>query len=439
MFDAGDLIGDTMIAQLTDGEALVRIFETLRYDAVVIGNHEPDFGGGTLAKRIDTAGFAVIAANVRRKDSGTLLTRPYIIKDFDGVKVGVIGLAYPKTPWTTAPKNVANFVFEDPADVARNAVKELRSQGVDLVIALTHLGLGADVELAKQVQGIDVIVGGHSHNRMHEARRVGETLIVQAGAHGSDLGRLDLVVENGKITEHRRNLYPLLATEFDQDSAVQQVVEDIHAPYRDVLDEPIGQADEWLIRAQTLAGQQPRKRDAQSPVDSLFADILRETTRSDVAFLPGVGYGVAIPPGKITAPQLRQLVPHEGKVVTMQLSGKQIRDILNQAVENVFTKDIDKKVGGMIQVSGLHFTYDPKRSSGNRIVEIQMQERPWRADRTYRVATNSMLVSGGHRQSTFSGGSQLQEHGSQYEMIKSYFQKQSGVSSPDDIRIRQVG
>ncbi|GAA5510951.1 bifunctional UDP-sugar hydrolase/5'-nucleotidase [Novipirellula caenicola] len=438
LMDAGDLIGDTMIAQLTHGQALTQVFDALQYDAVVIGNHEPDFGGATLMQRIESAGFATLAANVRRKDNGELLTRPYMIKDYDGVKVGVFGLAYPKTPWTTAPKNVQDMTFDPEVDVARKFVNELRNQGVDLVIALTHLGLGADIQLAKQVRGIDVIVGGHSHNRMHEARRVGQTLIVQAGAHGSDLGRLDLFIEDGRIVKHRRVLYPLLASEFNPDPAIHKLVEQIIAPHRDRMDEPIGEAASWLIRAQTLAGQQPRKRDAQSPVDSLFADILRETTSSDVALLPGVGYGVAIPPGPITAAQLRQLVPHEGKVVTMQLSGSELREILEQAVENVFTKDLDKKVGGMIQVSGMRFRYDRDKPLGERVEDIHMEPRQWSPERKYRVATNSMLAAGGHHQQTFTRGRELQEHGSQYEMIKTYFQKQTNVSAPHDVRIRKV-
>ena len=112
----------------------------------------------------------------------------------------------------------------------------------------------------------------------------------------------------------------------------------------------IGKASGWLVRAQTLAGQEARKRDEESPIDSLFADILREETKADIALLPGVGYGVAIPPGAVTAAQLRQMVPHEGKVVTMRLSGTQVVEVLEQAVENMFTDDPQVKVGGMIQV-----------------------------------------------------------------------------------------
>lgn len=438
LLDAGDLIGDTMIAHVTEGRGLLRVFAALQYDAVVLGNHEPDFGGATLAERIESAKFAVLAANVRYKDSEKLLARPHVMRNFSGVKVGVFGLAYPKTEWTTAPKNVENLTFDHPRDVARKAVRELRDQGADVVIALTHLGLGADIRLAEQVPGIDVIVGGHSHNRMRKPRQVGDTLIVQAGAHGSDLGRLDLFVEEGRVARHHRVLYPLLADAFPPDPSVRKLVDEIHAPHREVLEEPVGEAAAWLIRAQTLAGQEPRKRDEQSPVDSLFADVLRETTGSDVAFLPGVGYGVAIPPGRITAAQLRQLIPHDGEVVTMRLSGDELRAILEQAVENVFTSDLDRKVGGMIQVSGIRFRYEVDRRPGERVVELEIGDGQWSSEQQYRVATNSMLAAGGHRQETFTRGREVKQHGGQYEMIRQHFRRSDPISPPGDIRIERV-
>jgi 5'-nucleotidase / UDP-sugar diphosphatase len=437
LLDAGDLIGDTMIADLTAGEALIRAFNAIGYDALVPGNHEPDFGDRRLAELIAMAEFSVLAANLRR-DNGEWLARPYMVKELAGTKVGVIGLAYPKTPSTTAPKNVAELRFDPPAEVAKAYVEELRRQGVEIVIALTHLGLGADIELAERVPGIDVIVGGHSHNRMSEPLRIGATLIVQAGAHGSDLGRLDLYIDGGRVKHHRRELYPLVHDEVKADPRTADLIEELVAPHRKALEERIGQAADWLIRAQTLAGQEPHKRDEQSPVDSLFADILRQKTGAAIAFLPGVGYGVAIPPGPITAAQLRQLIPHDGKVVTMRLSATQVRDVLEQAIENVFTDDSDRKVGGMIQISGLRITYDPELAPGKRIVDIHLEDDTWAADKEYLIATNAMLAAGGHHQKTFTRGTSRTEHESQYEIVKAAFQSRHSVSTPGDNRIQKV-
>ena len=201
----------------------------------------------------------------------------------------------------------------------------------------------------------------------------------------------------------------------------------------------MGVARDWLVRAQTLAGQEARKRDQESPVDSLFADIVREETRADVALLPGVGYGVAIPPGPITAAQLRQLVPHDGKVFTMQLAGAQLRDILEQSVENTFSDDPATRVGGMIQVAGIRFRFDPRRSHGRRVLEIATLSGDWDHGRKYLVATNSLLAQGGHNYREFLRAENVKQRQAQYEMVKRWIKEHSPVRTPPLGRIRRVG
>jgi len=270
---------------------------------------------------------------------------------------------------------------------------------------------------------------------MEHAEKVGNTLIVQAGAHGSDLGRLDLTIQDGKIFSHEHALTILDHVKIPPDAATDSLIAELLRPHEAALNEKVGTAADWLVRAQTIAGQEARKRDEESPVDSLFADIFRESLKVDIAFLPGVGYGVAIPPGPITAAQLRQLVPHEGKLVTMRLSGAQILDVLEQAVTNVFTDDPKLKVGGMIQISGILFQYDPERAPGKRVLKIEPTEGKWELDHLYRVATNLMLANGGHNQRTFLQGQDLQEHGSQYEAIKLWMTHNSPIRTPQRGRI----
>jgi 5'-nucleotidase / UDP-sugar diphosphatase len=204
------------------------------------------------------------------------------------------------------------------------------------------------------------------------------------------------------------------------------------------MDEVVGKAAGWLVRAQTLAGQDARKRDEESPIDSMFADILREQTKADVALLPGVGYGVAIPPGPVTAAMLRQMVPHEGKVVTMRLSGARVIEVLEQAVENTYTDDPAVKVGGMVQVSGIRFRYDPKRAKGHRVWHVERTERQWRPTDDYTVVTNTMLAGGGHNYKALTGGEKMVEHGSQYEAIRRWFARKGAVTTPTPGRIRKA-
>ena len=147
---------------------------------MTFGNHEPDFGVDVLRKRMEQAQFPFVAANLRGGD-GALLYPAYVIKHVGGVAVGILGLAYPKTPWTTAPKNVKDLDVRGPCLGREAGVAEAPSGGSPTVVVLSHLGLGGDKHLAEAVEGIDIIVGGHSHNRMEQAERVGKTLDRSSG------------------------------------------------------------------------------------------------------------------------------------------------------------------------------------------------------------------------------------------------------------------
>jgi 2',3'-cyclic-nucleotide 2'-phosphodiesterase (5'-nucleotidase family) len=439
LLDAGDLIGDTMLADLTQGKAQIAALNHLGYDAFTIGNHEPDFGTAVLRERMGEAKFPTVAANlVERKGGGLFTRKPYFVKKVDGAAVGILGLAYPKTALTTGAKNIADVEFQEPVAAVKHYLPKMRQEGVDVAVVLSHLGLSADKHLAQSVDGIDVIVGGHSHNRMDKAERVGDTLIVQAGAHGSDLGCLMLTIEKGKIVAHHCNLIPLDHEKIPADPAAEKLLDELLEPHRKSLDEVVGKAKGWLVRAQTLAGREARKRDQESPVDSLFADILREETKADVAFLPGVGYGVAIPPGTITASHLRQLIPHEAKVVTMRLPGSRIVEILEQAVENSHTDDPAIKVGGMVQLSGIVFRYDPTLARDHRILSVERTEGKWNPASDYLVATNSLLAGGGHNYRSFLLGEQKAEHEKQYNMIRRWIKDHSPVSTPPTGRIQKA-
>ena len=154
--------------------------------------------------------------------------------------------------------------------------------------------------------------------------------------------------------------------------------------------------------------------------------------------LPGVGYGVAIPPGPITAAQLRQMVPHEGKIVTMRLTGTQVIEVLEQAVENTLTDDPAAKVGGMIQVGGITFRYDPALAKGHRVWHVGRIGGKWEPMAEYTVVTNSMLAGGGHNYRTLTKGEKRAEHGSQYETIRRWFERNSPVATPPAGRVSKA-
>lgn len=436
LLDAGDTIGDTMIADETEGRAIIETMNAMGYDAMVVGNHEPDYTAEKLRTRIGEARFPVLAANIQHRWSGKLFTKPYVIKTVNGIKVGILGIAYPNTPLTTATKNVKNLRFSQAVPTAQTYVQQMRDEGAQIVIALTHLGINADKHLAEKVDGIDVIVGGHSHNRMKDALKVRQTLIVQAGAHGSDLGRLDLNIANGKVASFQRTLISVTGPE--SDSGVASTIAQQKAPFEKKMTTVVGNATSVIPRVQTIAGQEPAKRDGESPADDLFADAVRESTQTQIAFLPGVGYGVALQPGNITAADLRNLIPHDSAVWTMRLTGGQIRDVLEQSIENVMTQDTTKKVGGMIQVSGLQFSYKPDAPFSQRVQTVTVAGKPLEFARYYAVATNALLAQGGHNYVTFKQGRDRKEGSKQFDLVKSWIAARGNVAAPPTDRITKI-
>jgi 5'-nucleotidase / UDP-sugar diphosphatase len=434
LLDAGDTIGDTFVAASSRGKALIDLMNEVGYDAMTLGNHEPDFGMEVLHQRIEEARFDVVAANVVNTGSKQLFTKPYILRSVGGVKVGILGIAYPNTPLTTARKNVAGYEFRPARETAAEYIPKLRAEGAAIVVVLSHLGLSADKKLAEAVSGIDVIVGGHSHNRMKEPLRVEQAIIVHSGAHLSDLGRVDLEIEGGKVIAARSQLITLDNALVPSNDAVGRKV----AQYTDAAsDVELAIAEAPIVRAQTVAGSEPTKRDQESPADSLFADILREHARADIAFLPGVGYGVAIPAGPIRRSALRNLVPDDSKLVTMTLTGADVRQILEQSLENVLTDEPAKKVGGMIQVSGLTFTYTPDERFGSRVHAVVVGAKRLNLQQRYRIATNSMLADEGHNYRAFTSGADRLELEPQYDLVEREFQRRERVGPPESGRIRQ--
>lgn len=418
LVDAGDTFFDTMLAHETRGAAVVAAMNTVGYDAMTLGNHEVDLGPDVLRARIREARFPVLAANLFDA-RGNRFTAATSLHEVGGMRVGIVGLAYPWTPETTDPANVAGLRFEQPVTAARRAVADLRARGAQLVVALTHLGLGADRALARTVEGIDVIVGGHSHHRPRTAEKVGATLVVQAGAHGSDLGRLDLTVAADRITQARWALIPMI--DGAPDPVTEATIARARAPLAGDLDTEIGTAGTWLPRAETLRPPDDRHREDRSPVDALFAEVLRRSAEADVAFLPGVGYGVAIEPGVVTRAELRNLVPHPSKVVAMDLKGRAIRAVLEQALENVFGAAAEERVGGMIQVAGLRFAYDARRPRGARLLSAHVRGEPLDDHRVYRAVVSGLLAEGGHRQETFTTGTNVRELGLEHELLEHWW------------------
>jgi 5'-nucleotidase/UDP-sugar diphosphatase len=247
---AGDMIQGDNWANLFQGASVIELMNAMGFDAMVVGNHEFDFGQEVLKKRIAEANFPVLGANVE----GFPSLKPFIIKEVGGVKIAIIGIITPETAASTHPKNIVGLTFLPPEPIVKKYLAELKTQ-VDLVLVLSHQGYQADLELAQRVPGIDLIVGGHSHTRLNQPIKVDGTIIVQDYEHARTLGVLDLTVEDGKVTSYGGGLEAIDPISLPADPVILEIVKKYGRKVDAALNVPVGEA------AVALDGSHVRSRE----------------------------------------------------------------------------------------------------------------------------------------------------------------------------------
>ncbi|MBI2069314.1 MAG: bifunctional metallophosphatase/5'-nucleotidase [Elusimicrobia bacterium] len=428
LLDSGDLFFASPEGNLTMGESVVTLANALGFAAGAIGNHEFDMGEKRLGEIAKKVKFPLLGANILNrlsKKSGPSAaaaaaaaaaageTRaapqerpeyatPYVIRDVAGLKVGLIGLITPATPTVTLPKHVRKLKFPRPVNVAKDLVAELKKQGCDLVIVLSHIGwakAGEEFEddkyLAKNVPGIDVILGGHSHTRLERAYQdeSHKTIIIQSGSYLSAVGRLELTLDGGKkIKRFDHRLIDLWIDQVGEDPEILTIAK----PYKDKVDAKlaavVGEAKSDLFP----------NRDGESVLGNAIADAMRLRAKADIAMQNPGGIRSPIPAGAITLRQVYATLPFDNTIVTMELTGGQIKEIVEATLAD------DK---GKMQISGLRLRYDPRRPKGHRLTDLRIDGKPILVTKSYLVATNSFLADGGDGYGTFLRGENKKDSG----------------------------
>lgn len=394
LVDAGDTFGDGLLANLTRGEAAIRVMNALGYHFMALGNHDFEYGAARTRELQALAAFPMRAANVRDDVAGApFLGDPTRVVAVHGVRVGLLALGYHNTPETGNRRNTEGLTFTSGIDAARRLVPALRERA-DVVVVVSHQGTVVDSLLGERVPGIDVIVGGHSHDRIAPPRRAGGSWVVQALSDASALGELTLTVESGRVTRVEGIVHELHADQFAPAPRVAAFVDSIRATFRDTLDAVVA-------RASAPIGRQYK---SESPVDRLAGDILRRHAAAEVAFLPGLGFGVTIRQGPITREMLAGLFPHPTPVVRLTLTGAQVLAVLEQSATNQRPTDPMDRVGGLVQTSGVRWTLDLTRPAGERVRDVSVAGAPLDPARRYRVVTTGGMLQGTHRYTTFAEG-----------------------------------
>lgn len=376
LVDCGDAIHGTLPALRTDGSAVVPALNAEGVDLLVPGNWEYGFGSEVLRRRAAEMRFPVLAANLRDATSGEPIFPGTLVRELGGVRAGFVGLTSPIIP-NMSPRFAEGLRFPDPRRVLPDAVERLRGEeDCDVVVLVSHLGFAQDVALMREIEGVDVVLSGHTHNRLEQPVVAGGALVIQSGFSGSFLGRLDLEVVRGRIVDWRHELVEL-AESVVPDPKVQAAVNEALAPFQEETAETVGRTAVALHRMALL----------ETPMDNLIVESYRALTGAEVALSHGWRFAPPVPEGIVTNGDLWTMVPTDPEVQTMRMSGRQLHALIESSLHNVFAGDPLQQAGGyVIRASGLSVVFRPNNGRGTRVEHLEVAGAQYRPDRLYTVA-----------------------------------------------------
>ena len=420
MLDGGDTWQGSYTALKTDAQDMVDCIKLLKPDAMV-GHWEFTLGADRVQEIIQDLGYPFLASNIVDNDWEEPVFDSTVMYDKGGVRVAVIGQAMPYTPISNPRWMFPDWSFGLRLDVLQQNVDKARADGAQVVVLLSHNGFDVDQKLPTVVNGIDVILTGHTHDAIPEAIKVGSTLILSSGSHGKYLGRVDLEISNGKVTDYHSSLIPIFSDVIEPDAEMSAKIDEVRAPYEKELQRVIGKTDTLLYRRGNFNGTW----------DDLICQGLIEERDAELSFSPGFRWGTTLLPGQdITIEDLyTQTAMTYPSVYRLEFTGAQIHEILEDVCDNLFNKDPFFQQGGdMVRVGGMGYTCSPKLDIGSRITDMVMLKtgEPIDAKRKYVVAGWASV-------------NEDVEGPAVYDLIESYIAKQDVINMPKNDAVKVVG
>ena len=385
LLDGGDLWQGSATALWTQGQDMVDASKLLGID-VMTGHWEFTLGTERVQSIVnnDLAGrTAFLAQNIRDKEFGDPVFPSHVIRELNGVPVAIIGQAFPYTPVANPAYLMEGLSFGIRERELQDKINQVRREGAQVVVLLSHNGADTDIKLASRVSGLDAILGGHTHDAMPRALEVknpaGMTLVTNAGSNGKFLGVLDFDVRGGRIRDWSYQLLPVFSNMLTPDREMSALINDIRAPYVEKLGEVLASTDDLLYRRGNFNGS----------FDQLICNALRDELDADIAFSPGFRWGTTLLPGSdITMEDLMAQVAITYPAVTVnEMSGERLKYVLEDVADNLFNPDPYYQQGGdMVRVGGLQYSIAPAAAVGERISNLRFNDKPVEASKLYTVA-----------------------------------------------------
>ena len=387
LLDGGDTWQGSATSLWTDGQDMVDAQKLLGVD-IMVGHWEFTFGDERVLEVLENDfkpnNIEFLAQNIEDRDWGDPVFEPYSIREMNGVPVAIIGQAFPYTSVANPDYMFPDWSFGIRDENMQRMIDEVREKGARVVAILSHNGMVTDMEMARRLRGVDVILGGHTHDAIPGAIEVenagGETtLVTNAGSNGKFLGVMDLDVTDSGIRDYRFTLLPVFSNLLDPDPEMEEHINKVREPYEDKLNEELAITDDVLYRRGNFNGT----------FDEVIVQALMKELDAEAALSPGFRWGVSVLPGQpITFDELMtQTATTYSETQRNEMTGAQLKNALEDVANSIFNQNPYHHRGGdMVRTGGIRYTIDPHESMGSRISDLEIGGKPVDPDKTYVVA-----------------------------------------------------
>lgn len=429
LINAGDTFHGDVDVNLSNGQIMLDMMNLIGFDVMVPGNHDFNYGYDRLLEMKEAAEFPIISANVIKEADGSSDFDGFVVKEMEnGLKVGIFGITTEETKFKTHPDNTVGIEFVDGVERAKAMMVELEDEDVDLVVALVHLGnegttLTTSRQIAEEVEGIDLIIDGHSHEELNEM--VNGALLVQAGSFLNNIGVVNIEIVDGEIAKIEENTVTFEeAKDLVADESVEAAISAALAGNAEKKSEVVGKT------TIALDGERANVRTGETNLGNLITDAMRNSTGADIAFTNGGGIRASIDEGDITYEEIITSFPFTNTLAVIEVTGAELKAALEHGVDLY-----PEQAGHFPHVSGMTYKFDAGLPIGNRIVEVSVGGQPLDLEATYKLVTNDFVAAGGDGYDMFTGKAWLAQGGLLSDVLIDFVKAEVEVSPAVEGRI----
>ncbi|MGA7487685.1 MAG: thiosulfohydrolase SoxB [Xanthobacteraceae bacterium] len=418
--DGGDTWQNSYTSLISKGQDMVDCMALLKPDAMV-GHWEFTLGAQRVKQIAEKLGFPFLAQNMRDTEWNEPVFEPMAMIERGGVRIAIIGQAFPYTPIANPRWLMPNWSFGIREDGIQANVDKARNEGAALVVLLSHNGFDVDRKLASRVKGIDVVLTAHTHDALPDVVKVGNTLLVASGSHGKFVSRLDLDVRDGGVRDYRFKLIPVFSDAIAPDAEMAAKIQGVRAPHAAMLREVVGRTETLLYRRGNFNGT----------FDDLICDALVARRDAEIALSPGFRWGTSVLPDQdITREDIYNAtaITYPAAYRTT-MTGARLKEVLEDVADNLFNADPYYQQGGdMVRAGGVAYTIDPARPMGSRISDLRMSrtDEPLEPGKDYVVAGWASVNEG-------TEGPPI------WEVVSDHIREKHVVAPKESGRVRVVG